>query len=89
MSPNNSKDFQIFSFTSKDTIVGVLLQKNDQDEEQPIAFMNKYLRDAELKYVFMEKQAYALVKSLKYFKAYVGYSKVVACVLHSVVKYIY
>jgi hypothetical protein len=30
VSPNFSKDFIIFSFASKDTIAGVLLQKNDQ-----------------------------------------------------------
>jgi hypothetical protein len=29
ISPNYSKDFQIFSFSSEDTIAGVLLQKND------------------------------------------------------------
>ena len=35
VSPNYSKDFKIFSFASKDTIVGVLLQKNDQGHDQP------------------------------------------------------
>jgi hypothetical protein len=50
VSPNYSKNFQFFSFSSNDTIAGVLLQKNDQDEEQPIAFMSKFLRDVELKY---------------------------------------
>ena len=34
----------------------------------------------------MEKQAYALVKSLKHFRTYVGYSKVVGYVPHSTVK---
>jgi hypothetical protein len=46
VSPNFAKDFIIFSFTSKDTIAGVLLQKNDQGDEQPIAFMRKNLRDS-------------------------------------------
>jgi hypothetical protein len=31
-----SKDFQIFSFTSEDTIAGVLLQKNEEGQEQPL-----------------------------------------------------
>jgi hypothetical protein len=82
VSPNYSKNFQFFSFASNDTIVGVLLQKNDQDEEQPIAFMSKVLRDVKLKYSIMEKQAYALVKSLKHFRMYVGYSKVISYVPH-------
>jgi len=72
VSPDYSKDFHIFSFASKDTIVGVLLQKNDQNMEQPIAFMSKALRDEELKYSTMEKQAYALVQSLKHFRSYKG-----------------
>jgi hypothetical protein len=53
------------TFSSTYTIAGVLLQKNDQGDEQPIYFMSKNLRDLELNYTIMEKQAYALVKSLK------------------------
>jgi hypothetical protein len=45
-----TKYFIIYSFASKDTIVGILLQKNDQGNEQPISFMRKVLRDAELNY---------------------------------------
>jgi hypothetical protein len=67
VSPDYSRDFIIFSFASQDTIVGVLLQKNKDDYEQPIAFMRKTLRDVELKYSITEKQSYALVKSLKAF----------------------
>jgi hypothetical protein len=37
VSPDYAKDFQIFSFASEDTIASVLLQKNDQNMEQPIA----------------------------------------------------
>jgi hypothetical protein len=70
----------------KDTIAGVLLQKNDQGDEQPIAFMSKNLRDSELNYTIMKKQAYALVKSLKNFQTYVGYNKIKAFVPYPVVK---
>ena len=38
-----TKDFMIFSFASEDTIVGVLLQKNFEGFEQPIAFMSRAL----------------------------------------------
>ena len=64
VSPDYTKDFMIFSFASKDTNVGVLLQKNFEGFEQPIAFMSRALQNFELKYTIMEKQAYALVKSL-------------------------
>ena len=76
----------VFSFASEDTIVGVLLQKNFEGFEKPIAFMSKALQNAELKYTIMENQAYALVKSLKHFRTYIGYSKVVRYVPHAVVK---
>ena len=43
-----SKEFYIFSFASEHTIVFILLQKNPQGQEQPIAFFSKALRDATL-----------------------------------------
>jgi hypothetical protein len=86
ISPDYSKDFLIFSFASCDTVAAVLLQKNDQGREQPIAFYSKALRDAELRYEIMEKQAYALVKALKAFRVYVLHSKVTAYVPSASVK---
>jgi hypothetical protein len=67
VSPDYSRDFMIFSFASQDTIAGVLLQKDVDDHEHPIEFMSKVLRGSELNYSITEKQAYALVKSLKRF----------------------
>ena len=64
-SPNFEKDFILFSFASEHTIVGVLLQKDDQNFEKPITYYSKTLRDAPLKYDIMEKKVYALVKELK------------------------
>lgn len=43
-----SKEFLIFSFASEDTIVVVLLQKNTEGFEQPIAFFSNALRDSKL-----------------------------------------
>ena len=65
-----SKDFLTFYFASEDTIVSILLQRNDEGYEQPISLSRKSLRDAELKYCIIEKQAYALVKALKSFRIY-------------------
>ena len=45
----------IFSYAFENTIAGVLLQKTQQNDEHPIAFFNKILRDGELKYEIMEK----------------------------------
>eukprot|EP00253_Pinus_taeda_P034541 PITA_34541 len=54
VSPDYAKNFMIFSFASEDTIVGVLLQKNKDGHEQPIAFMSRALQNSELKYNTME-----------------------------------
>jgi hypothetical protein len=78
--PSYSKDFLIFSFASFGTVAIVLLQKNEEGQEQPISFFSKALRDAEIMYEIMEKQAYALVKALKSFRVYVLHSKVTAYV---------
>ena len=73
-----SKEFLTFSFASKDTLAVVLLQKNSNGLEQPIAFFSKTLRDSELKYNTLEKQAYSLVKALNFFRIYVLHSKITA-----------
>jgi hypothetical protein len=86
ISPNYSKEFLIFSFASFDTIAAVLLQKIEKGHEQPIAFFNRALRDAETKYEIMEKKAYALVKALKSFRIYVLHSKVTTYVPSASVK---
>jgi hypothetical protein len=44
------------------------------------------LRDVEVKYELLEKQAYALVKSLKAFMVYILQAKVIAFVPSSSVK---
>ena len=81
-----TKYFLVFSYASEHTIAVVLLQKNDENMEQPIAFFSKMLRDGELKYDIMEKQAYALVKALKYFRVYILHSHVIAHVPTAAVK---
>ena len=49
VSPDFTKYFLVFSYASEHTIAVVLLQKNDENMEQPIAFFSKMLRDGELK----------------------------------------
>jgi len=66
----------------------VLLQRNDEGQETPIAFMSKGLHSSKLNYTIMEKKTYALVKYLKHLRFYVGYSKIVGYVPHATVKYI-
>jgi hypothetical protein len=84
--PDNSKDFLIFSFSSFDTVYAVLLQKNAEGLEKPIAFFSRALRDTEIKYDIMENKAYDLVKSLKDFRVYVLDSKLFSYVPSTSVK---
>jgi hypothetical protein len=85
-SPDFMKDFILFSFSSEHTIVGVLLQKYDQNFENPIAYFSRTLRDSLLSYEIMEKQAYTLVKSLKDFITYILHSHVIAYLRNNSVK---
>jgi len=55
VSPKYDREFIIFYFTSHETIVVFLLQKNDEGYEQPISFFSKALRDAEVRYDILEK----------------------------------
>ena len=59
VSPDYSRDFMIFSFTSQDTILGVLLQNYVDDYEHPVAFMSKFLGDSKLSYSIIENKSYA------------------------------
>ena len=81
-----TKSFYIFSFASYDTVALVLLQKDDEGLDHAIAFFSKTLRDAELKYDPIEKQAYALINSLKTFRIYILHAKFLAYVPSATVK---
>eukprot|EP00253_Pinus_taeda_P023844 PITA_23844 len=70
-----SKKFHIFSFASSNILVAVLLQKDDEGLEHPVAFFSKTIRDVELSYDIIEKQAYALIKYLKAFQIYIMHTK--------------
>ncbi len=64
----------------------MLLQNNSEGNEQLIAFFSRALREAELNYNIIEKQAYTMVQSLKDFRIYVLHSHVVAYVPEAAVK---
>jgi len=86
ISPDYSKEFHIFSFATEDTIAVVLLQQDEEGSEHPVAFFSKNLRDADLRYDIIEKQAYALIKSLRAFRVYILHSKIIAYVPSAAIK---
>eukprot|EP00253_Pinus_taeda_P028346 PITA_28346 len=85
-SPDYNKEFHIFLFVSKDTLATVLLQAYEEGSEHPVAFFSKTLRDVELRYDIIEKQAYDIIKSLKAFRIYILHSKIITYVPISSVK---
>ncbi|XP_057866026.2 uncharacterized protein LOC131073577 [Cryptomeria japonica] len=86
VNPNFKKDFIINCYASEHTMSGILLQKNEDNEEVPISFMSVPLKKHDLKYSLMEKQAYALVKAVKQFRYYILHSNAVVYVPHFAVK---
>ena len=71
VSTSLTKKFSIFLFSFEDTITDVLLQKNCDGLEHVIFFFSKKWRNSELKYITMEKQAYALGKALDFFRIFI------------------
>ena len=84
--PYLTKYFIIFSFTYEHIVATVILHKNNEGFEQPIAFFNKAIRDAALKYNIMEEQAFGLIKAIKYFRVYILHSHIISYVPNSMVK---
>jgi len=64
-SPDYTKPLSIFSFASETTLVVVLVQKNVDSHDQPIAFFSKVMRDVRIKYGIIENQVYTLIQALK------------------------
>ena len=48
----------------------MLTQKNDENNEVPIAFMSSTFKGVELNYLAVDKQAYFVFKAVKHFRSY-------------------
>jgi hypothetical protein len=56
------KEFTIYTNAIEESISVVLMQNDDQGNEKPVAYMSQSLSDDEIKYSFIEKHTFALVK---------------------------
>jgi hypothetical protein len=70
MSPNFSQDFTLYTFASDRSYVVVLMQKNIERNEIPIAFMSSDFKGEELNYPAVDQQAYVVFKAVKHFWSY-------------------
>ncbi|XP_059068490.1 uncharacterized protein LOC131858997 [Cryptomeria japonica] len=84
--PDYSKEFILYSYVSDHTCSAILMQRNSEVVESPIAFMSYLLKTHELKYLEMEKHAFVMVKAVKHFRFYILNSHVIALVPDVVVK---
>lgn len=75
LSPDFSKEFYLYTFTSDLSYAGVLTQKNDQGDEVPILFTSSAFTGAELNYLEVDEQAYVVFKAVKHFRPYLLKSK--------------
>jgi len=66
--PNFYKYFFLYKIVSDTSLIVVLTQKDELNNEQPISFMRPRLKGPELKYPTTEKQAYTIYKAIKDFK---------------------
>ncbi|HEX4851448.1 MAG TPA: ribonuclease H family protein, partial [Puia sp.] len=54
-SPDYTCPFYIYSFASSHSVAAALTQKSENDDERPIAFMSAPLKDAQLRYLDIER----------------------------------
>ena len=85
-SPNFDNEFILYTFASDHSIVGVLTRKNEYGEEFPVSFMSTVLQGAELKYLAIDKQAFAIFKAVKHFRPYLLRSHTKIIVPHTAVR---
>jgi hypothetical protein len=62
--PNFEKDFIIYTNAIEEAIYAILMQDDDQNNEKPVAYLSQSLSDDEIKYSYIEKHAFALVKAI-------------------------
>ena len=70
MSPDFSKDFILYTFSTDFSYAAVLTQKNHEDVEIPISFMSSTFKGGEINYSQVDKQAYTVYKSVKHYRPY-------------------
>ena len=69
--PNFDKDFILYTFASNHSMVFVLTHKYEDKDDFMISFMSTGLQGAELNYLAIEKQAFAVFKAIKHFRPYI------------------
>jgi hypothetical protein len=79
-SPDFNREFSLYTFAFDQSLVAVLTQKDDDNNEAPVSFMSTNLQGAELNYPTIDKQPYVVYKAVKHFRSYIlkNHAKVIA-----------
>jgi hypothetical protein len=72
---NFEKDFIIYTNTTEEAISAILLQCDDQNNEKHVAYMIQSLSDDDIKYSYIEKHVFSLVKSIEKFHHFILVNK--------------
>lgn len=85
INPNYDRYFILYAFGGVDTISAMLCQQNE-GLEQPMALFSQVLHNHEVKYSFIEKHVFVVVRSLKKFRHMLSNNRIQLLVAHSTVK---
>jgi len=66
-----NKDLFLYTFASNQSLVAVLTQKDDENNETHISFIITNLQEPEINYPTIDKQAYVVYKGVKHFRSYI------------------
>jgi len=85
--PNYGLPFSV-AVDASETCLGAILFQVMDNVEHPINYLSRKLRDSERNYSTVEKEALALVTSVRSFNPYFGAALVTVCTDHSPLRYI-
>ena len=86
--PNFTKQFTVQTDASDVGIGGVLSQKDEAQEDRPVAFFSRKLLSREKNYATVEKECLAIVETIKHFSVYLTGVPFTVVTDHSCLRYL-
>jgi hypothetical protein len=84
-SPDFNIEFNLYTFTSDQSLAANLTQKDDENNKAPVSFMSTNLQGAEINYPTIDNKAYMVYKIVKHFRSYILKNHTKVIVPHPVV----
>jgi hypothetical protein len=85
-SPDFGKYFFLYNFSSNQSLIVVLTQNDDDNNEAPVSFMSTNLLGDELNYPTIDKKDYVVYKAIKHFISYILKNHTKVIVPHPIVQ---